>query len=78
MSMMPVMSDEKIAELKDELKEYKKQIDALRRDMEVVAKHSISLRNAVLSIASQSEYSRFGSDVKTCREFVDKYQIRIG
>ena len=46
--MMPVMSDEEIGEIKDELKEYKNQIDALRRDMEVVVKYSTSLRNAVL------------------------------
>jgi len=43
--MMPVMSEDEIGEIKDELKAYKEQLDALRRDMEVVVKYSTSLRN---------------------------------
>jgi prefoldin subunit 5 len=73
--MMPGMSEEEIGEVKDELNEYKKQIDALRRDMEVVVKYSASLRNAVLSVASQSAFSDFGPEITSCQEFRDKYQI---
>jgi prefoldin subunit 5 len=73
--MMPVMSDEEIGEIKDELKDYKKQIDALRRDMEVVVKYCTSLRNAVLAVASQDAFSDFGPEITRCQEFRDKYQI---
>jgi hypothetical protein len=75
--MMPVMSEEEIVEIKDVLNEYKKRLDALRRDMEVVVQYSTSLRNAVLSIASQDAFSRFGPEITRCQKFRDKYQIRI-
>ncbi len=73
--MMPVMSDEEIREIKDELNEYKKQLDAPRKDMEVVVKYSTSLRNAVLAVASESAFSDFGPETTRCQEFRDKYQI---
>jgi hypothetical protein len=75
---MSLMSQDEIGEIKDELKAYKKQLDALREDLNIVVKYSEQLHHSVLHIAAQSEQSRFGADVKRCQEFRDKYQIRIG
>jgi hypothetical protein len=43
--------------------------------MEVVVKYSTSLRNAVLTVASQDAFSDFGPEITRCQEFRDKYQI---
>ena len=66
--MMPVMSDEEIGEIKT-AERVQEQIDALRRDMEVVVKYSTSLRNAVLTVASQDAFSDFGPEITRCQEF---------
>jgi hypothetical protein len=42
------MSEEEIEEIKDELRVYKDQLDALREDLKIVVKYSPSLRNLSL------------------------------
>jgi hypothetical protein len=73
------MSEDEIGEIKDELKAYKKQLDALREDIHTVILYSTSMRNSVLSVANQSGNRIFDqAEVKRCQEFRDKYQIQIG
>jgi len=74
--MMPVMSEEEIGEIKDELKAYKEQLDELREDMKIVVQYTTSLRNSVINITNQSGHDP--AEVKRLREFRDKYQIRVG
>jgi len=73
------MNEDEIAELIDELKAHKKQLDALREDLKIVVKYSYTLSNSVISIADQTGNANFDqAEVKRCQEFRDKYQIRIG
>ena len=46
------MSDEEIGELRDELKAYKEQLDALREDLKIVIKYSGQLQDAIVQAAS--------------------------
>jgi hypothetical protein len=72
------MSEDEIREIKDSLKAYKEQLDALREDLKIVVKYSASLRDQVLTVANQSGNPIFiEAEVKRCQEFRDKYQIHI-
>jgi hypothetical protein len=77
--MMPVMSDEEIGEIKDELKAYKNQLDVLREDLKLLIRHSPQAQNDILATANQQGNPGYDqAEVKKCREFVDKYRLRIG
>jgi hypothetical protein len=65
------MSEDEIGELKDELKAYKEQLDALREDLKIVIKYSGQLQHAIVGAAS-------GPDLPELKKFRDKYQLRIG
>ena len=67
------MSDEEIGEIRDELKAYKEQLDAMREDLKLVVKYSTSTCNQITAVAVQEE--QFGPDVQRCRAFCHKYQL---
>jgi hypothetical protein len=72
------MSEDEIGEIRDELRVYKEQLDALREDMKIIVKYTEQLRHAVLHIINQKGNPRFEAEIPRCQEFVDKYQIKIG
>jgi hypothetical protein len=53
--MIRLMSEDDIGEIRDELKVYKAQIDALREDLKIVVKYSPQLRTEVLGMAMQAD-----------------------
>jgi hypothetical protein len=59
--------------MQDALQEYKKQLDALKEDLKIVAKYSNSLRNSIIS-----ESNRTGPDQAAAKAFRNKYGIRVG
>jgi prefoldin subunit 5 len=77
-SIMSLMSEDEIGEIRDELRVYKEQLDELRADIKTIVKYTEQLRNAVLNIVKQKGNPRFEAEIPRCQEFVDKYQIRIG
>lgn len=60
------MSEDEIGELRDELKAYKEQLDALREDLKIVVKYSGQLQQAIVNAAS-------GSGFDEVNKFRDKY-----
>jgi hypothetical protein len=72
------MSEDEIGEIKDELKEYKKQLDALREDLKIVIKHSQRLHDSILEAINQPGNPRYEAEIPKLLAFRDKYQIRIG
>ena len=73
------MIEEEIGELGDQLREYKKQLDALREDLKIVVQYSTTLRNSIIGVANQAGSSSFDpEEVQRCQEFRDKYQIGTG
>ena len=70
--MIPVMSEEEIGEIKDELRVYKDQLDALREDLKLLVRHSPQAQNDIRATANQQGNPGYDQvEVKRCREFVD-------
>jgi hypothetical protein len=79
------MRDEDFINLENDVRRHDGELDTLlarikelEEDLKTVVKYSTSLRNSVLSIASESAFSDFGPEITRCKEFRDKYQIRVG
>jgi hypothetical protein len=47
------MSEDELGEIRDELKEYKKQLDALREDLRLLIRRCPPAQNDILSTANQ-------------------------
>ena len=74
-----VMSEDDIGEIRDELKAYKEQLDELRADLKLLIRHSPQAQNDIVATSNQQNNPGYDqADVKRCKEFVEKYQIRIG
>jgi hypothetical protein len=65
--MIGFMSEDEIGELKDELRVYKEQLDALRKDFRILLSCSPQTQSQITAAASQSgpggeEYLKFAKD----------------
>lgn len=68
------MPDDAIEELRDELNEYKRQLDALKEDLKAVIELTSCVRNA-RQTANQSGNPSFNQDlVQRMKKFADKYE----
>ena len=76
MSIMRCMSEDELGEIRDELKAYKEQLDALREDLKIAIKHSEQLRHSILHTINQEGNPHFQADIPRLKEFRDKYDIR--
>jgi prefoldin subunit 5 len=74
------MSDEiDIEQMAEELKEYKKQLDTLKAEFELLVRHSPTSITQIISVSNQINNSAFDQDdVMKCKRFVEKYGLRIG
>ena len=78
MLMFRIMTEDEIREIKDSLKAYKEQLDALREDLKIIVKYSASLGDQGLTVANQRGNPAFiEAEVKRRQDFRDKYQIHI-
>lgn len=48
------MAEDDIGEIRDELNEYKKQLDALREDLRLLIEHSEQAKNSIISYSIQT------------------------
>jgi hypothetical protein len=72
------MSDDEMGEIKDELAEYKRQLDVLREDFKLLIKHSVNAKNSMLHTSNQRDVHGFDkADIERCSAFVKKYEISI-
>ena len=70
--------ENRIDEMRDELQAYKKQLGLLEEDLKLLIKHSTAAHRDIIATANPVENS--GSDlfeVHRCREFLEKYNIRL-
>jgi hypothetical protein len=73
------MREEEFGEMQDELRECKKQLDALREELKTVVQYCPSLRTEIIAISDQVENPGFDQEnVKRCKALRHKYGIRIG
>jgi hypothetical protein len=77
------MNDEEIEarfeEIRNELKAQKEQLDAFREDLKILLKHhSIAPRDIVDTAQELGNAAFDQSDVRKCREFMKKYDVRRG
>jgi hypothetical protein len=80
---MPLMSEDETPidpeQIPDAIKAFKQQLDALREDLKLLIRHSPQAQNDIIATANQQGTPGYDqAEVKRCREFVEKYQIRIG
>jgi F0F1-type ATP synthase membrane subunit b/b' len=77
--MMRLMSENDIGEIREELEAYKKQLDSLQEELKLLIKHAPTAHNDIIATANQQGHQ--GGDqaeVERCREFLKKYDIRVG
>ena len=75
-SIMWFMAEDDIGEIRNELKEYKKQLDALREDLKLLIRHSPQVQNEIVAVSNQRGNRSFdGAEIERCRVFVEKYGI---
>jgi hypothetical protein len=65
-------------EFQNELKTCKEQVASLKEDLKILIKHRSIPHRDIVDTAHQLGNRAFDqSDVQKCREFVDKYKIRL-
>ena len=77
------MNDEEIEarfeEIQNELKAQKEQLDAFKEDLKILFKHRLIAPRDIIDTAQQLGNAAFDqSDVRKCREFMKKYDVRRG
>lgn len=71
--------EDDIGEIKDELAEYKKQLDTLREDLRLLIENETTAKNSILSISIQSPNQRWSKEyIDRCKAFVQKYGVQGG
>jgi hypothetical protein len=69
---------EKFEEIKEEIGEYKRQLDALREDFEILVKCSTQAHMQIWSNANNIGTSGFDQALGVrCRDFAEKYGISL-
>jgi len=64
-------------EIRNELKAQKEQLDAFKEDLKILFKHHSIAPRDILDTAQQLGNAAFDqSDVRRCREFLKKYDLR--
>ena len=76
------MNDEEMenrfGELRDELRTFKNELDSVREDLKGLLKHRSIAHRDIIDTAHQVGNRAFDqSDVQKCREFLEKYNIRL-
>jgi hypothetical protein len=76
------MNDEEMenrfGELRDELRAFKNELDSVREDLKLLLKHRSIAHRDIIDTAHQVGNRAFDqSDVQKCREFLQKYNIRL-
>ena len=71
--------EHRFAEIRDELKAYREQLDSFKEDLKILLKHRSIAHRDIIETAQQVGNAAFDqSDVHRCREFVKRYEIRRG
>jgi len=66
-------------EIRNELKAQKEQLEAFKEDLKILFKHHSIAPRDILDTAQQLGNAAFDqSDVRRCREFLKKYDLRRG
>jgi hypothetical protein len=70
--------ENRIDEIRDELIAYKRQLDSLQEDLKLLIKHSTTAHRDIIAMANPVD-ERYSDrlEVNRCREFLEKYNIRL-